>query len=1028
MTRNRKKAGQGYTTEDWVQHHHRIVERMKKSENRESDRISQKKVDNDENSTVNPEQDRGLHDDNSHNATGESTVWNNKSNGVESVQFGKVLQVQAHKVEKEQKLNEITDFLQRTGTRQSTGNRETDEVASHTSTSSVEVLDNDLDCTTCKAVANDSKKAPTDDITEVGSNANGTVRTHVNNSYVSHHHGKDSDVLKQQNSQNLQSILQQNAMIQSTLASVKIKREMIDNVMAVDENETADYDMEVDVPLDLTQTTVNLSRSGSPDVVMGETKESNDFDRHGDETNVDVTSDIAPYKSDEEFDASEEDEWDDSVEDQLENQFINDTGVVKRKSDDLPQCNNHKRLQVMKDTPRTTRHKHGQPDFGSTSDWETNVSNEEKTSRTNPHPETVIGDFTAIKNSTQSNADNTINSTIQQSQTTHNFPQSESDHKWETISKKLKESNKLASEKTTSYAQSRENLNRYKKLRFAKFNKVIRTSTKARTNATDLLERGRTMVEEKENIVTPIKIEFNVNAHLNEFNVIQASTELFRRMSLIDQSIRILCTTDDTKVLWDIHSHLPEDQDFQQAFQMREQQFRKGTTKVTIYCIVDSAFPIKRIKFTNPFRSFLTEENIWIKTDYYSTKVVSSPGFFTLKHPRITNKGDFVQQVTGSLNSIVIDRQEKVVQEWYSKYGSTETEQSTLVPKFHVETNLRKWGKNQAEVLSVHCSSEDAQYMKYLLVEAGSQGKLDTGLFVPSGIHLLEGKEALHNLLVEQVDFIRRVTSVQLDGIAYEEMFHQNKDLVTIKDILLQGPGVKAIEKTHQTQYKGQWLVVVQKDNVSSLLQYITKNLSSLYKNKVGQRPKLITYQTDQHTVGHKLVLMENHMRKVGTYTDILMRKFRTNDESKSRKLNTVNQYNHREQTNGDESQSNGINDAKELEKEVEDRPRGKTTSPRKTAQDGLVSRSGYTCSQLDDKQQVEGEQLKKIHGDLQQERKHISQLREDVSKTIDTQSAYKQQIDTKVKEIETSIQESLDAMESKNQTMFADLKKKTGR
>ncbi len=706
--------------------------------------------------------------------------------------------------------------------------------------------------------------------------------------------------------------------------------------------------------------------------------------------------------------------------------LINDTGVVvKRKSDDLQQCNNHKRLQVMKSTESTTSHKQGQSDFSGTYDWETNVSNEEKTYRKNPHSGTVIRDLKATTNSTQSNVEDTVSSKSQQSQTTNNFHQSESDHEWETISTNIKESNKLDSEKTKNYAPSRENLNRYKKIRFTKFNTVIRTSTKAMTNAKDLFERGRTMIEEKENIVTPIKIEFNVNAHLNEFNVIQASTELFRRMSLIDQSIRILCTTDDTKVLWDIHSHLPEDQDFQQAFQMREQQFRKGTTKVTIYCIVDSAFPINRIKFTNPFRSFLTEENIWIKTDYYSTKVISSPGFFTLKHPRITNKGDFVQQVTDTLNSIIIHKQEQVVQEWYSKYGSTDTEQSTLVPKFHVETNLRKWRKNQAEVLSVHCSSEDAQYMKYLLVEAGSQGKLDTGLFVPSGIHLLEGKEALHNLLVEQADFISKVTSIQLDGIAYKEMFNQNKDLVTIKDILLQGPGVKAIEKTHQTQYKGQWLVVVQKNNVSSLLKYITKNLSSLYKNKVGQQPKLITYKTDQHTVGHKLVLMETHMRKVGTYADILMRRFRPNEDSKSQKSNKVSQNNHREQTTGDESQSDGINDAKEIDKEVEDRLLWKTSSPRKKGQDGFVSRRGYVLSQLDDKQQLEGEQIKKIQGDLQQERTNISQLREDVSKTIDTQSAYKQQVDTKVKEIETSIQASLDAMESKNQTMFAELKKK---
>ena len=102
-----------------------------------------------------------------------------------------------------------------------------------------------------------------------------------------------------------------------------------------------------------------------------------------------------------------------------------------------------------------------------------------------------------------------------------------------------------------------------------------------------------------------------------------------------------------------------------------------------------------------------------------------------------------------------------------------------------------------------------------------------------------------------------------------------------------------------------------------------------------------------------------------------------------------------------------------------------KTYYPRKLSQNGLVSRRGDTPPQLTDTQKTNGEQIKKIQGDLQQESNKISQLRDDVSKTIDTQTAYKQQVDTKVKELENSVQASLDSMDSRNQTMFAELEKK---
>ena len=159
------------------------------------------------------------------------------------------------------------------------------------------------------------------------------------------------------------------------------------------------------------------------------------------------------------------------------------------------------------------------------------------------------------------------------------------------------------------------------------------------------------------------------------------------------------------------------------------------------------------MKFTNPVKELLLEQNIWIKPDFYSSSVVSSPGFFTLMHPKLTNKQGMVRDLENQLSSTNVCFEETVVEEWCKSNNWTQVTK-TPVPKFHIETTLKKWGTVHTEVLSLHCTVDDAQYLKYLVVEACSQQKLTKGLFVPTGIHLLEGKQALHNLLIEQQNFI----------------------------------------------------------------------------------------------------------------------------------------------------------------------------------------------------------------------------------------------------------------------------------
>ena len=166
------------------------------------------------------------------------------------------------------------------------------------------------------------------------------------------------------------------------------------------------------------------------------------------------------------------------------------------------------------------------------------------------------------------------------------------------------------------------------------------------------------------------------------------------------------------------------------------------------------------------------------------------------------------------------------------------------MPQFHLESSIRKWGGQQVEVLSAHCVKEEAHYLKYILAESSSQGLLTKGSFVPTGIHLMEGKEVLTQLLHEQQQFLDQVTSFQLGGVSYADMKVKGNTKESIQTILLQCDRVVAVEPTYQTVSRGLWLVVVQKKAVDRLAQYVARNINRIYRQREGKTTKIINVQT----------------------------------------------------------------------------------------------------------------------------------------------------------------------------------------
>ena len=441
---------------------------------------------------------------------------------------------------------------------------------------------------------------------------------------------------------------------------------------------------------------------------------------------------------------------------------------------------------------------------------------------------------------------------------------SDSDEEWETIRRKNEREN----------MKQRTNKREFREGRTKNTGKMRLIMQKSDPQTDQTIQmRGLQMMEEEQRLTTPVSIEFNLENNIAEFNVLDELETIFHKMIEIDESVKVL-DTKTQKIIWEENLELPEGTKFAEVFNLREQSFRTGNRKVTLYCTLESAITINKLKYLEPMKSFIMHKNIWVKPDWYSAKVVNSPGFFVLLHPKITNKGEMVKEIKAALQKTDIDDEEQAVKEWKQNNSASERAAENCLPQFHLETSSKKWGGIQCEVLSIHCTKDDAKYLKYVLAEASSQKKLAKGVFVPTGIHLMEGKEVLTQLLTEHQDFVQQVTSIQIGGISYEEMKRESPTEERIYDLFLQCEGVHAVEPTHATSSTGQWLLVVDQQNIVPVKGYISNIQEKIYKNRGVQNNKEFRYTKSASSQGYKLVVVDRWTNRVSTYAEALRNRF----------------------------------------------------------------------------------------------------------------------------------------------------------
>ena len=384
--------------------------------------------------------------------------------------------------------------------------------------------------------------------------------------------------------------------------------------------------------------------------------------------------------------------------------------------------------------------------------------------------------------------------------------------------------------------------------------------------------RGLKMVEEKQLWETPVKLEFNIDRNLVEYNVRAQLLALLQLLKAKDPTLKIKSATTNEK-MWSQLDTLPEDEEFTENFQIKDFLYRK-MRKVVVYMTLLTSIHVNQLKYTEKIKEHIFQNNIWLKPDRFQTKVESSPGVMIMVHPKLTNRLQLtedlkllMQRTAKSLN-LRSTKEDKEHSDISKRNGDVYRQ----VPQFYLELSVKKWGNLRVEVIRINCAKDDAEYIKYLLSSSGEQGSLQKAVFLPEGLHLMEGKELVYNMLQEHDQFTREVTGVPISGITYKDLSSVvPKNSKTIKEIIMNIPGVISIEQTRDRAVAGNLMVITKKSAEQSVVEKLSQKMEMFYACQTGQTRIIMAGR-------QKIPYPGEESNSVKTYAEILSARYQSSE------------------------------------------------------------------------------------------------------------------------------------------------------
>jgi hypothetical protein len=400
-------------------------------------------------------------------------------------------------------------------------------------------------------------------------------------------------------------------------------------------------------------------------------------------------------------------------------------------------------------------------------------------------------------------------------------------------------------------------------------------------------ERGEQMIEESTVMETQMKIEFNIGNNVTKFSVRQLAVKVLEKMKAIDPTIALKSVQDKTTV-WKDMAKLPSDEAFGTHFNVREETSPRGPRKVVVHCRLISTQKLGDIKFEANLLHYLRENKIWLNIDRFEMRRLASPGFFIDMHPRLTN----LKQLHGSLSRVMERtrvKDPKILAEWRTKnppISNTGDEIDRIVegmhnpiPDFHLQSGRRAFGAGDSRVetdcLIVQSAAEDATYLKALLASVYENQEFNKGMFIPTGIHLIESPAVLCSLLRRHNKYLQAITAISIFGLKEEALDSpvtlDSGEVLDLKEFLLKYvPGLAGIEETNKSESEGKWFFMVKKAHLTKVTNFLDKHLKEVYEQFVNEEDLFPDFPYPRRAPAATSRAPHPVSTTVGTYASVL--------------------------------------------------------------------------------------------------------------------------------------------------------------
>ena len=294
------------------------------------------------------------------------------------------------------------------------------------------------------------------------------------------------------------------------------------------------------------------------------------------------------------------------------------------------------------------------------------------------------------------------------------------------------------------------------------------TGAPAKTPVQKAIEnRGNNQIETSENLITQIKLEFNISKDTKTFNPRVKHLEVLKLMKAMDPTLVVKSAHDDTE--WDSLVEFPRNADYQKHFNLKDSKPPRGARKVIAHFKLHTKTKINAIKYSTEVWNYLKANSIYLVIDHYEMQKIASIGYITMVHPTLTWLPTLTEDLTFAMQQAHLPRND--IEEWQARTKHTYDEEvnDAFVPNFHLSKKDYAFGNGKLRiattVLQVNCPVDDAKYLKTLMSDTFLNKYMERGTFIPSGLHLITDTATLKQKLSDHNVFLAECENIPIVGL-----------------------------------------------------------------------------------------------------------------------------------------------------------------------------------------------------------------------------------------------------------------------